>query len=409
MSDKKLKVLIISTCIELPVPAVKGGAVSALIESLVLQNEKHNRLDLSVVSIFDELAVKKSLEYNNTEFVFIKPPFMCNITDNSYEFIFNKIRKSESRNPHKYAWKYFLIYRLKKLLKQNDYDRVVFENMGYMLNVLKDGEIEQKYKGKLFFHLHNDIPNNIYIDGVKSCTLLLISDYLRKKIVRLCGNEVESKIKILHNGFNYSEFAQPFSEKEATILREKLQIDNDKKIVVFAGRIDPTKGIEELATAFNSLERSDTVLLVIGSHNFGSNKSSPFEVKMKDIFMKMGDKVRFTGFIPHSDIWKYYKLSDLAVLPSIWEEPAGLTIVESMSAGLPVITTNSGGIPEFIDSRFGIVLERDDNLVENIKLSINKILDNLPEWKLRGEKSSKYISEIVDEEKYYNKFCEYIF
>lgn len=400
--NKKPKVLIITPC-GLPVPAVKGGAVATLVESLIIQNDIHKKANFTIVSSYTSEAENKAKKYVNSKFIFLKTPKICSIIDNFYDSYLSK-----AENPHRYAWKYYIINRLKKLLLDEDFDAVVFENSGYLLNVLKNEKILLKYKGKLYYHLHNDIPSNIYIKGVKECTLLMISNYLRKKVINLCGQETDKNVKILHNGFNYRMFSQGLSLEEKRSLKQNLDIPEEKKIVVFAGRINRDKGIEELTTAFNMLNRDDVVLLVIGSYFFADKRISEFEKKMKQTFEDMKDRVRFTGFVPYENMWKYYSIADLAVLPSMWEEPAGLTIVESMSAGLPVITTNSGGIPEFIDERFGIILERDDKLIENIKLSINNILDNLPEWKLRGEKSSKYIAQIVDEEKYYNTFCEYI-
>lgn len=400
--DKKPKVLIITPC-GLPVPAVKGGAVATLVESLIIQNDIHKKANFTIVSSYTSEAENKSKKYVNSKFIFLKTPKICSIIDNFYD---SSLSKAE--NPHRYTWKYYIINRLKKFLLDEDFDAVVFENSGYLLNVLKNKKILSKYKGKLYYHLHNDIPSNIYINGVKECTLLMISNYLRKKVISLCGQEIDRNVRILHNGFNYKMFAQGLSLEEKRSLKQELDIPEEKKIVVFAGRINRDKGIEELTTAFNMLNRDDVVLLVIGSYFFADKRISEFERKMKQTFENMKDRVRFTGFVPYENMWKYYSIADLAVLPSMWEEPAGLTIVESMSAGLPVITTNSGGIPEFIDDRFGIILERDDKLIENIKLSINNILDNLSEWKLRGEKSSKYIAQIVDEEKYYNTFCEYI-
>lgn len=401
--NKKQKVLIITPC-GLPVPAVKGGAVATLVESLIIQNDIHKKADFTIVSSYTPEAENKAKKYVNSKFVFLKTPRICSTIDNFYD---SSLSKAE--NPHRYTWKCYVISKLKKLLLDEDFDAVVFENSGYLLNVLKNKKILEKYRGKLYYHLHNDVPNNIFINGLKECTLLMISNYLRKKVINLCGQEIDKNIRILHNGFDYKTFAQGLDLEEKRSLKQSLEIPETKKIVVFAGRINRDKGIEELTTAFNMLQRDDVVLLVIGSRFFADKRVSEFENKMKQIFENMEEKVRFTGYIPYENMWKYYSIADLAVLPSIWEEPAGLTIVESMSAGLPVITTNSGGIPEFIDSRFGIILERDDKLVENIKLSINKILDDLPEWKLRGKKSSKYIAEIVNEEKYYNTFCEYIF
>ena len=60
-----------------------------------------------------------------------------------------------------------------------------------------------------------------------------------------------------------------------------------------------------------------------------------------------------------------YQLGNIAVLPSMWEEPAGMTMVEAVVSGLPLITTNSGGIPEYISDDVAVLLDRDENLVDN--------------------------------------------
>ena len=65
-----------------------------------------------------------------------------------------------------------------------------------------------------------------------------------------------------------------------------------------------------------------------------------------------------------------YQLGNVAVLPSMWDEPAGMTMVEAVVSGLPLITTKSGGIPEYIPDDAAILLDRDENLVDNIKKSI---------------------------------------
>ena len=403
MEAKRNKTLIISPC-GLPVPAVKGGAVLTLIESLIIQNEINNRIDLTVVGSFDGDAVEKSKQYKNTEFIFLRTPSILKLTDKIISFFERLVHKK----PHQFCRKLYVISKIKKLLKRNCFDSVVFENAGYLIRVLKDKKIIKKYRGKLFYHLHNDIPDNVYKDGVRHCKLLLISNYLSKKIIRLCGEDIKKNCLILHNGFDYKHFSQKLPEAEKHILREKLGISDDKKIIVFAGRIDPGKGISQLAECFSHLGREDAVLLVIGSHNFGMKETSDFARKMSVRFSEMGESVKFTGYIPYDEIWKYYGIADVAVLPSMWEEPMGLTIVEAMSAGLPVITTKSGGIPEFIDERFGILLDRDERIVENLASAINEVLNNADGWKSRGKDASSYIAPIIDENNYYNSFCDYM-
>ena len=65
------KILLISPC-GLPVPAVKGGAVATLIESLIKENENNETIKLTVVSSFFEKAKEESYKYKNTNFIFIK-------------------------------------------------------------------------------------------------------------------------------------------------------------------------------------------------------------------------------------------------------------------------------------------------------------------------------------------------
>jgi glycosyltransferase involved in cell wall biosynthesis len=57
----------------------------------------------------------------------------------------------------------------------------------------------------------------------------------------------------------------------------------------------------------------------------------------------------------------------------MWEEPAGLTMIEAMACGIPTITTCSGGIPEYVDD-CAIVLERDERLVMNIAAQVDLLL-----------------------------------
>ncbi|MBU5477625.1 glycosyltransferase, partial [Eubacterium sp. MSJ-13] len=83
----------------------------------------------------------------------------------------------------------------------------------------------------------------------------------------------------------------------------------------------------------------------------------------------------------------------------------GMTMVEAVVSGLPLITTNSGGIPEYIQNNMAIILDRDNNLIENISRNILKI-------KQTGQKVDQYkVEEFCEEmclERYYKKFTQII-
>lgn len=100
-----------------------------------------------------------------------------------------------------------------------------------------------------------------------------------------------------------------------------------------------------------------------------------------------------------------YQLGDVAVLPSMWDEPAGMTMVEAVVSGLPLITTNSGGIPEYIPNDLAILLDRDDSLIRNISESILEI----KKCKLVSSCDCNGYKEFVKNvslKKYYNQFVD---
>ena len=85
--------------------------------------------------------------------------------------------------------------------------------------------------------------------------------------------------------------------------------------------------------------------------------------------------IRFTGFIVYKLMPMIYHLADLVVLPSIWDDPAPLTVVETLTVGRPLITTNAGGIPEYADSNTTI-LKRNSYLVDNLASAIQQKLQS---------------------------------
>ena len=97
----------------------------------------------------------------------------------------------------------------------------------------------------------------------------------------------------------------------------------------------------------------------------------------------------------------YLQLADIAVLPSIWDEPFGLTIVEAMAVGLPLITTRSGGIPEICEG-VAIIVDRDD-IVNNLADAILDLYKHPMKRKNMAEVSLKR-AQLFDKETYANNY-----
>ena len=125
----------------------------------------------------------------------------------------------------------------------------------------------------------------------------------------------------------------------------------------------------------------------------------------EELVKKINKNVIFTGFVEYKEIYKLYAIADIAVLPSIWDDPAPLTIIESMAAGLPIITTNSGGIPEYVNNKCAFIIDRDSNLVYNLSKTIESLIKN---EELRGKMSeeSKKTSKNLTKVEYYKDFVK---
>lgn len=123
-----------------------------------------------------------------------------------------------------------------------------------------------------------------------------------------------------------------------------------KKLVLFAGRLIPIKGPHHLLRIWPVIARKhpDAVLLLIGGARYGSNAQTPYVRRLRALAARSGAQVRFVPFVPYEQMPTWYRMADIAVVPSGRREAFGLVNVEAMACGVPVIATASGGIKEIV-------------------------------------------------------------
>ena len=143
-------------------------------------------------------------------------------------------------------------------------------------------------------------------------------------------------------------------------------------------------------------------LMIIGGTFYGNAiNEDEFVRSLKNKAKSIEDKIVFTGFIPYKNVPNYLHLADVAALPSMWDEPFGLTIVEALAAGLPLITTRSGGIPEICEGVATIVNR--DNIVNNLASAILDLY-NHPEKRKQMAAASIDRAKLFDKDVYAEKF-----
>lgn len=391
----------------LPVPATKGGAVENLICNILSVNEERKEKEFYIFSVEDKEAIEESQKYKFTKFIFIKISKFAKIVDKLIYFISKCIFKKS--NSHSYR---FIIQRLEylkkvsKLLKKNDYDKIILENHPTQYLALKFKKNFLKYKGKYYYHCHNEFVGEYSCKSIIEQTknILCVSEYIKNKTMKALEME-EDKFVVFKNCVDESKFKRLFNEDKLEELKRKYNIRSDEVIFIFTGRIVPEKGVLELVKAIKLLKNCNFKLFIIGSSLNALKSKSKYEEEVENNILGLEDRIIFTGFIEYDKINLFYHIANVAIIPSIWNDPAPLTVIESITMGLPIITTNSGGIPEYVNSKCAIILDRNNELSTNIAKSMKYLIENKKEIEKMSKESNK-LSKEMSKQIYYNRFID---
>lgn len=390
-----------------PVPASKGGAVATLVEILIAGNEKKKLLGMTVVSYYDREAVRLSQKYPSVKFIWVKTPWMLRMMDMMIYGVLSKFKKVHATSFLSFMALIHYTLRSSTILRKGHFDIALLEHNIPMIWMMK----WSGFKGKYFHHLHNIPRTNAKCRwGINRCNgFICISQFMAKEIMsehNPIGPVPANKIHLLYNTIDTSLF-RPVPDLDTASLRKKMGLAADSKILIFTGRLTWEKGIDKLLQALDFLHTSNVEVLIVGSLSFKVENSDYYGLELRAIAEKYKGVVHFTGYIEHEELPKLYNLADIAILPSMWEEPAGLTMLEAMACGTPVITTKSGGIPEYVGDS-AIVLERNTQLPLNIAKAIDSLLSNKQQYEDLRSKGIKRIRLNFDSSNYINQLANVI-
>jgi D-inositol-3-phosphate glycosyltransferase len=131
-------------------------------------------------------------------------------------------------------------------------------------------------------------------------------------------------------------------------LREELDVAG-RRVVLFAGRLEPLKGADTLIEAIAEMDRDphlqDVVCLFIGDDSGDGARSTHGgeRRRLERLADRAGilDRIRFLGAVPHERLARYYALADVCVVPSR-VETFGLVALEAQAQGTPVVASRVG-------------------------------------------------------------------
>lgn len=393
----------------LPVPASKGGAVENLIVNLLKENEKNKKLYFEVISVFDEDAYNASLNYKYSNFKFIKVAKSATLIDKILFFIAKKILRKTNSQSYRYIFqRLYYLNKCSELLKENDYDKVLLENHPTQYLALKWKKNYKKYYGRYYYHCHNEFPGSYGCKKIIKNTkkIICVSEFIANSVSKMM-NLSQEKFVVLKNCIDIDRFSKENSNKKKLELRTKYNIKDTDKVLLFTGRITYEKGVKELLEALKIVKYKNYKLLILGSALNELKAKTKYQEQVERSVEIISNKVIFTGFIKYEEINKFYDIADIAILPSIWDDPAPLTVIESLASGLPIITTDSGGIPEYAIDGSAIILKRNKKLINELGKMIDLLLNDEKKMKDMSIKA-KEVSKDLNLENFYNNFVKII-
>jgi glycosyltransferase involved in cell wall biosynthesis len=218
--------------------------------------------------------------------------------------------------------------------------------------------------------IHNDTQRYIHHKEIRltqaSQRVIVCSEYMRDELKRALDCPAE-KTDVVYNGLSIERWQNITAESEHDFdaLREHYA-KPDEAIVYFVGRITYEKGIYILLNAMPKViaAMGDKVRLVI----IGTGDAYTILLQRQAWDLGIYHKVLFTGFMADVDFWKFQKVANCAVFPSLYE-PFGIVALESFAAKIPLVVSDTGGLPEVVRHKITGMVTRvndPDSLAEGI-------------------------------------------
>lgn len=151
------------------------------------------------------------------------------------------------------------------------------------------------------------------------------------------------------SGVDTSRFA-PDADQRTTV-RTELEISADSTLILFLGRLDPDKGVMDLARAFalTGAKEKDAHLLFVGPDEAG------LEAKIRAACKAVAERLSFVGFTTRPE--DYMAAADIFCLPS-YREGFGTVVIEAAATGIPAIASRIYGVTDaVVDGETGILFE----------------------------------------------------
>lgn len=183
--------------------------------------------------------------------------------------------------------------------------------------------------------------------------IICLSDYTRRLLIEEYP-VIEDKLSLVYNGL-FDEY-KVVTHEYRYALKQKYCLPADKKVILFVGRLDEIKGVRFLISAFLKLreEFDDSILVIIGDGNYP---------KCLELSRSCLGKIFYTGRLKKNELYDFYRIADIGVMPSMHEQ-CSFVAIEMMMFDIPLIISTTTGLNEMMERKYNVSVYGKDNSME---------------------------------------------
>lgn len=170
-------------------------------------------------------------------------------------------------------------------------------------------------------------------------------------------------VRVVHNGVNVERF-------------RPAAWNGEKPVINFVGRTGTEKAPDVFLKACIGLAQrtKNFGVQLLGANHWGRLEMDDYQrelSRLAEALMAAGIELRRPGHVTRPALPAELQRAQIHIVPSRWEEPCALTLLEGMATGLAVVASRTGGTPEVIGEA-GILFERDN--VEELTAHMARLL-----------------------------------
>lgn len=151
----------------------------------------------------------------------------------------------------------------------------------------------------------------------------------------------------------------------------------DKNYFAYLGRIIEEKGVHLAIKAVKKYNEtaSKKVRLILAGKYYSDNNDSYWVKKIKPYIDN--SEIVYKGFLSNPvKKSRFLQKAKALIVPSIWNEPFGMVVIEALRSGTPVLGLKSGALPEIINKKTGILVrnfKNENKTVEKLAQNLEKV------------------------------------